>query len=439
MKKVAILGFGREGQSLLKFLKKSPQWKSAAITILDKNANLKTPRGIKAITGHNYLKELAKFDIVFRSPGIAFSQKEITSARRAGVTFSSATKLFFEQLEQLPKKPIIIGITGTKGKGTTATMLYEMLKAAHKKVILAGNIGLPMLDQLKAAAKAEMVILELSSFQLQDLRASPHIAVVLGITPDHLDAHKDMDEYVEAKKVITKYQKKTDHVFYVSDNEKAEHVAFQSSGIKHEIDPKNWRLFSQSNLRVPGAHMFANAVVAATVAKHLGASDEAILKAVKNFKGTQYRLQLVRELTVRPGISIQFYNDSAGTNPETAAAAAGAFKVPTVIIVGGRDKGLSYEPLREALRSSSVSKVILYGENQEKIAQELQNIKPVEHVLGSLKDAVIRAFVAALDICEKEHGNAVVLFSPAAASFDMFRDYKDRGEQFDAIVKKLKI
>ena len=377
MKKVAILGFGREGQSVLKFLKNSPEWKNSSITILDKNPALKPPRGIKIFKGPEYLKHLPDFDIVFRSPGIPFSLPAITSAKRKGVEFSSATKLFFDELNSsraasiMHHAPIVVGVTGTKGKGTVCALLYDILKADGRKVVLAGNMGAPMLDEINKIKRADFVILELSSFQLQDLKVSPPIAVVLNITPDHLDAHKNFDEYVDAKKAITKYQKRTDHVFYFGDNEKSEHIAFQSNGAKHIVDPAAWKLFDPAHLKIPGAHMFANAVIAATVAQHLGCHDGSIIKAVKAFKGTPYRLQLSRELALRPNISIQFYNDSAGTNPETAAAAVQAFKLPTVLIAGGKDKGLSYDALREALRASQVTKVILYGENQEKIAAEL--------------------------------------------------------------------
>jgi UDP-N-acetylmuramoylalanine--D-glutamate ligase len=446
IKKAAILGFGREGQSVLRYLRGSPAWKGVNITILDKDAQVKTPRGVGKMAGSQYLETLTDFDIVFRSPGIPYTLPEIQKAKRKGVIISSATKIFFEEIRSLQAtsykpqaRPIIVGITGTKGKGTTATLLYQILEATGKKVILAGNMGVPMLDELAKAKKVEIVVLELASFQLQDLKQSPDIAVVLHITPDHLDAHKDFEEYVESKRAIAAYQKKTDQVFYFGGNNWSEHIAYQSEGEKHLVEPERWKLFTQQDLAIHGKHMFANAVMAARVAGHLGAGDNAILKAVEAFKGTPYRLQFSRSIEVRPGIEIKFYNDSAGTNPETAAAAAKSFAEPVVLICGGKDKGLEYEPLRQGLLHSTVKHVVLYGENRDKIAAALGKQKPVELLGSDLTGVMRRALAVALNIADKEHHSVSVVFAPAAASFDMFTSYADRGAQFDAIVKKLKI
>src|SRR3989344_3124156 len=221
--KLAILGFGREGKSTLKFLKKSPQFRGAKIEILDKKFD------------RNYLKNLRRFELIFRSPGIPYNLPELVKARRAGVKFSSATKLFFGRLRGITLRqaqgnyrqkggPIIVGVTGTKGKGTTSTLLYKILKNAGFDVRLAGNIGKPALDLLpkisgnlrsrRRKSSSTFVILELSSFQLQDLEKSPPIAVILDVFPDHQDAHRNLREYYEVKTNIARYQKKGDKIFY---------------------------------------------------------------------------------------------------------------------------------------------------------------------------------------------------------------------------------
>ena len=201
---IAILGFGREGKSTLKFLKKSPSFKNAQISVLDKK------------TGKNYLKKLLNFDFVFRSPGVPYNLPEIQKAIKNGVKFSSATALFFDETKKR-KNVKIIGITGTKGKGTTSTLLYKILKACGKprtrasslrgrNVLLAGNIGKSPLDLIPKLKNNSIIILELSSFQLQDLKKSPDIAIILNIFPDHMDSHKTFSEYINAKSSISKFQ-----------------------------------------------------------------------------------------------------------------------------------------------------------------------------------------------------------------------------------------
>ena len=231
---IAILGFGREGKSVLKFLKKSSAYRYSEITILDKKFNA------------DYLKNLDRFDVIFRSPGVPFNLPEIQSAIKNGVKVSSATKLFFQQCPAP-----IIGITGTKGKSTTATLLYKILKNCAQKpwrkahtnkkysrhshynfasVYLAGNIGKPALEILPKLSKKSLVILELSSFQLQDLNYSPDVALVLDIFEEHLDKHKNFREYFDAKSNIARHQKKSDAIIYFADNKYSSAIAKKSIG-----------------------------------------------------------------------------------------------------------------------------------------------------------------------------------------------------------------
>lgn len=414
--RIAILGFGKEGKSTLAYLKQAPEYRNAEITILDRKQD------------RAYLRNLESYDLIIKTPGIPFSLPEIKKAFKKGVHFSSATELFFSKAQGL-----IVGITGTKGKGTTATLLYKMLKTSGLEVHLAGNIGRPMLDLLPKLTKKSITILELSSFQLQYITYSPQIAVVLDIFPDHLDAHANLKEYVDAKMGIAKNQKKQDAVYYVKGNRYSEKIAKASPGQKVIIDKKAFTLFSGQDMRVPGAHNFQNAVVAATIALRFGVKPEIIKKVVRGFRGLPLRLQFVVRLD-----GVDFYNDSASTNPYASAAAVRAFDRPSILIAGGKDKGFGYESLAEALRGSTVKLVVLYGENKSRIYMALKDCSMPVEMSPTLELAVRRAFTYARKVRSSEQGWAIV-FSPGAASFDMFADYKERGEAFNTIVKKLKV
>jgi UDP-N-acetylmuramoylalanine--D-glutamate ligase len=499
--KIAILGFGREGKSLLNFIQKRgltlPGKRLNAakkeIWVLDRNPRLKIPKGVKKQLGKNYLKNLSRFDIIFRSPGIPYNLPELKKARGAGGKFSSVIKLFFENC---PAQ--IIGITGTKGKGTTSTLIYKILKAANKKVFLAGNIGKSALDILPSLIRTTQrppagassaskwragknqhnstyVILELSSFQLQDLNISPHIAVVLDIFPDHQDSHQNLKEYYGAKTNIARYQKSKDLIFFSAfgrhNNRLSRWIAGKSRGRKIAVSERNFSLFKPEDLKIKGNHNFRNAVMAATVAGHLGVPKKTILKAVKNFRGLEHRLEFVRRIPLtiadksadrrgygnreKPRINprksaiIEFYNDSASTNPYTVAAAIKAFPSESkILIAGGYDKGLDYAPLARALSAKggaasrreypNVKLVILFGQNKKKILKAIRKSGVPIKLVNNLETAVKIAYKTAKIL----HSTFsvpyfIILFSPGAASFDQFQNYADRGKQFKKIVRSI--
>ena len=452
--KIAILGFGREGKAVLKFLKKSTQYKRAEISILDKKLN------------KNYLDNLADFDVVFRSPGVPYNLPEIQSAIKKGVKFSSATNLFFDIIRRpiqtkhglmqtirisprqvrVSPRPLIIGITGTKGKGTTSTLLYKILKATKKDVYLAGNIGKPAIEILPKLKKDSIVILELSSFQLQDLNPSaggPDIAVVLNIFEDHLDSHKNFNEYVNSKANIAKWQKKSDKIFYDASNKWSRWIAQKSKAAKipvysfqHSQEYEN-EIYLK-NLKIHGEHNLKNVAMATTVAQSFGIKPEIIKKVVENYRGMEHRLELVNSKILK-NLRINFYNDSASTNPYTAVAAVLAFpNQPKILICGGKDKNLDYAPLTKALKNSNTKMVILFGENKEKIKKVISKQKLVIREVKNLNHAIQLAYKVAKSLVTNCQLPVTILFSPAAASFDMFKDYKDRGDKFKEIVKGLK-
>lgn len=465
--KIAILGFSQEGKAVLKYLKKTAKYKNADITILDRDINIlrfnlnnKRSNLLGSQTGKDYLQNLEQFDVIFRSPGVPYNLPEIQNAIRKSIEFSSSTKLFFEEAKKVDCK--IIGITGTKGKGTTSTLLYKILKVAKKDVYLAGNIGKPAIELLPKIKKNSIVILELSSFQLQDLKQSPDTAVILNIFKDHLDSHKNFKEYVESKANIAKWQKKSNKIFYDADNKWSRWIAQKSPGKKIPVQYQNKEvglpniepiIFGKSDfqkfknvIKIPGEHNFKNAVMAAAVAKSLGVPEKIILKTIQNFRGLEHRLELVNSIkfdsknvhsNILKNVRINFYNDSAGTNPFTAVAAIKAFKEPKILIAGGKDKNLDYFPLAKALKNSNTELVILFGENKKKIKKQIAKSKVPIVLVKDLKPAVNLAYKTAKTLVASGYILVAVLFSPASASFDMFKNYKERGNKFKEFVLKL--
>ena len=409
--KIAILGFGREGKAIYKYIKRD----KSEIWILDKNPNISLPKNVKSSLGENYLDNLDDFDIIFRSPGIPYPLVAQRIKNKSKI--SSMTKLFFNEIQTL-KKPEIIGVTGTKGKGTTCTLIYQMLKNSGFKTVLGGNMGKPMIDYLSQSKKADFIVLELSSFQLQDMTMSPDIAVVVDMFPDHLDAHQNLKEYYDAKSNIGKYQKKSDVIFYYGNNPISVKVASKSPAIKKPVLPKN------NNLK-------KNFEMASAVARYCKCPQVTIDKTIKNFKGLEHRLEFVKSMN-----GINFYNDSAGTNPIATIAAIKSFDEPIILIVGGKDKGFNYGSLGTAIKNSTVKNVVLFGENKNKILKEIDSKKISCKIAKNLEEAVNIAFNEAKKI-KKSFKSVIVLFSPASASFDMFNNYAERGEKFKGAVDRI--
>lgn len=436
---IDILGFSREGQSVLRYLLAHPNAKKFSITIRDINPKTKKFRvgGVSYKLGPGYLASLGKSDIIIRSPGVPYLTRQIQDAKKAGVVITSPTQIFFEEVARFKLKnnshlPKLVGVTGTKGKGTVCALLFKMLKLGGKRAVLAGNMGRPMLDELEKAKKSDVVILELSSFQLQDMSLSPDVAVLLPITPDHLDHHKTLNEYIRAKSAIARNQKEEKSaIFYFSGSQISKKIAGLSSGKKIAVRVENFNLFSQQSLKLKGAHMFFNAVMAASVAEFLGVAKKTIAQAAQKFTSVEHRMQLARVVR-RNGRAVLFYNDSAGTNPETAAAAISAFSQPSILIAGGADKGLNFEPLKRALKKSSVVSVLLLGENKNKIARQIRACGKKIVFVKNLREAVKKSFSIGL-----KHQESVVVFSPASASFDSYSDYAQRGKAFISEVSKL--
>ena len=437
-KNVAVLGLGLEGRDLVGFLLEQ----GAIVTILDqKSAKELDFSGIdknkvKLITGRKYLSGLEKFEIIFRSPGIYRYKPEIVKAEKSGVIISSALKLFFDFC---PAK--IIGVTGTKGKGTTSTLIYEILKRDGKDVYLVGNIGKAYMELIPKLSEKSWVVMELSSFQLIDIDKSPNISVVLNITSDHMDWHKNQKEYVEAKKNIVRYQKSTDFAvinfdyeasknfseetlankFFVSSKDKVHGVYVKNSKIVLSIDRKIV-IGSVDKLLLRGEHNWENVTAGVCAAKLAGAKISSIKKTVFSFKGLEHRLELVRAVG-----EVTFYNDSFATGPQPTLAALKSFSEPITIILGGYDKGLDYGELCKYISKSNVRVVILIGDLAHSIDKELKKVNYKGTIINLGTSKMPKIVKTAY---ENTKSGGVVILSPAAASFDMFKDYKDRGNQF---------
>ncbi len=446
-KKIAVLGLGIEGEDSINFFLKC----ESDITVFDQKeekdldlTRLPT-KELKFVCGKNYLdSDFSEFDLIVRSPGIYRYSPQLLKAEKNGSKITSNVKLFFDLC---PSK--IIGVTGTKGKGTTSTLIYQILKTSNFDVHLGGNIGKPALSLLSSVKEDSIVVLELSSFQLIDLNISPHIAVVLNVTVDHMDWHKDRNEYVLAKENIVKHQSIDDFSVINQDYSDSKNFSKKTCAIVHffssktktngcyienreivlNVDKKEI-IGNVNDLLLRGKHNWEN-INAAVCASYLaGAKLTAIKQTVFNFKGLEHRLELVGDYK-----DITFYNDSFSTNPQTTIAAIKSFTEPLTLILGGSDKGLEYvEMAQEIFKTPNVKSIVLMGQIADQIQADL--------VKSNFKGKIVNLGMTTMEMVvekslELSKKGFVVLLTPATASFGMFTDYKDRGNKFKMIIEKL--
>lgn len=466
-KKIAVLGFSIEGLSTAKFLERH----NIRFSVLERNdpsdllpeaQEFLETRDQPLFTGPKHLDRLSEFDLVSRSQGIPLWNPKVIEAKDKGVEFTSTTKLFFEFCS-CP----IIGITGTKGKGTTATLIYEMLKISGFNVYLGGNIGQSPLDFIDKLKTSSWAVLELSSFQLEDLDKSPHIAVVLMVTQEHLNSqakdspnyHISASDYLGAKKNIVRFQDEEDYAVINADfpnslsfvkETKSKVIRFSTEKVLPEgayLEGDNLllcvrqtchRLSKKNDIFLRGEHNLQNVLAAAAVSYMAGVGVEGIEQVIKAFKGLEHRLEFVREVN-----GVRYYNDSFSTTPETAIAAIKSFTEPEVLILGGSDKGSDYSELgRVVVRSSNVRAVIIIGTTASKIETAIRKVQVgVTPQKGVNPIFLVGGGSSIGQIVRKAKGLSqpgdVVLLSPACASFDMFKNYKDRGRQFKDCVSQL--
>lgn len=428
---VALVGFDREGRASYDYFAR----RGDTITICDQKTDVVTPEGVTTQLGEGYLDGLDRFDVIVRTPGLS-AERILEKNPSVADKITSGTNIFFEAC---PTKNII-GITGTKGKGTTSTIVAEMLRAAGKTVHLGGNIGVPALGFIDEIAPGDWVVLELSSFQLSDIRHSPHIAVCLMVVPEHQDWHIDFVDYTNSKQNLFRFQDKNDTAIYFPNNTTSKEIASVSLATKIPYYAEPGAYIHEQNvcidthilckvdeIRLLGEHNWQNVCAAITVVWQITQDVNAIRSIVTSFSGLPHRLEYVGEKN-----GILYYDDSFGTTPETAMVALKSFLAPKVLIAGGSDKGASYQELAQVVATENVRAVITIGETGPAIKAALTNAGYMQVFEGGTTMTEIvhtaRSYANAGDI---------VLLSTASASFGLFKSYTDRGNQFKQAVLAL--
>jgi len=400
-KKVLIVGFGREGKSALRFLERyHPE---ADIFIRDKQYD-----------GDSYLDEIGDYDTVIKSPGIP-PDKRFKKAKH----LTTLTDIFFDACPGT-----VIGITGTKGKSTTATLTAHILKQFRPDVRLVGNVGNPALDYLEHSTRESVFVMELSSFQLTDIHYPPHIAVLLPIYREHLDYHKTFANYISAKANITKFQTSSDYLIYYAENKFCQKIAEKSKAQK-----KSFYKFA-GNTPLAGEANKINSAAAFTAANFLVPDGRAILASMQSFEPLPHRLEKIGVFR-----RIEFVNDSLATIPEATMHALETLgEGVETLIAGGHDRGINFSKLGKALSRSSVKTLILFPDTGDKIEKALKSVAPRTKIKILKTDKMHEAARFAF---ENTREGKICLLSPASSSFNLFKDYEARGNAFRQEVEKL--
>lgn len=430
---VAIVGYGVEGRSAL------PYWleKGADVTVCDQNPKIEVPQGVKTQLGSDYLNDLNRFDVVVRTVGM---HPQIILDKNPGIKDKLTTNLD-EFLRVCPTKNVI-GVTGTKGKGTTSTLILKMLEAAGKHAFLGGNYGIPAFSFLPQLTEDSWVVLELSSYMLYDIRHSPHIAVCLMVQPEHLDWHGDEDDYFRAKSNLFAHQNEKDIAIYYADNVTSHKIASNSPGrkITYYSEPGAYVkdgqimidetvLCSTSELKLLGKHNWQNVCAAATAFWQVAQMPDVIHNVLTTFTGLPHRLELVREID-----GLRYFNDSFGSDPYATMAAIDAIPGKKVAIVGGYERMIPLEEFAKHVKDSKeLRHLLLIGQSAARVAEALQKVGYKDFSLttsNNMPDILDEA----RELAQK--GDAVVL-SPGFASFDMFKNFEERGLAFKQAVNDL--
>lgn len=449
-KKVSFIGLGRSHRELLPMFVS----KGAIVTLRDKRtheqigeeADKLEALGIKLTLGENYLENLCEEDIILRTPGMNYFTPALQQARESGAFVTSEMELFFDLC---PCK--IYAVTGSDGKTTTTTVISEFLKAQGFSVFLGGNIGFPLLPRIEQIGPDDRAVVELSSFQLISMRKSPDVAVITNVAPNHLDVHKDMQEYIDAKRNIYLHQGGISRTVINADNEitasflpeiRGEAMQFSrritpdlgcylaedgtlTMNDRHSVTP----VLHMDEIRIPGIHNVEN-YLAAISAVWGEVSKENIVSVAKNFGGVEHRIEFVRELD-----GVTWYNDSIASSPTRTIAGLNSFKQKLILIAGGYDKKIPFEPLAPKI-IEKVKVLILMGVTAPKIEAAVTSCEAYDpdkltilHV-SSMQEAVQKA----REVAEK---GDIVSLSPACASFDLYPDFEARGRHFKELVNAL--
>ncbi|MBU3187937.1 UDP-N-acetylmuramoyl-L-alanine--D-glutamate ligase [Clostridium estertheticum] len=445
-KKVGVVGIGVSNIPLIHFLVKL----QAIVTAFDKKnqsmlgaaaIDLKED-GVKLILGENYLNDLTGFDVIFKTPSMRIDNPALLRAKQGGTYITSEMEEF---IKYCPAK--IFGVTGSDGKTTTTTIIYNILKSEGYKTWVGGNIGNPLFANIEEITKDDKVVLELSSFQLMTMNVSADVAVVTNLSPNHLDIHKDIEEYIDAKKNIFKYQSNQDLLILNKDNDLTYELRKEAMGrVKYFsiIDKVKDGAYFQDNklfimndivcnldeIKLKGMHNVQN-LLTAFCATQEDASVASMRKIATTFIGVEHRGEFVREVE-----GVKYYNDSIASTPTRTIASLKAFEKPVILIAGGYDKKIPFEPLAEEAYLN-IKTLILVGATKYKIKEVFESVLKEKKIsleiilVEDFNEAILKAKLVA------KPGDIVTL-SPACASFDMFKDFAARGNKFKEIVMALK-
>lgn len=434
-KKILILGFGREGQSTYKLIRK--YIKEQTLYIADRKENfeknyefLSQDKNIKCISGEGYLEDLEEYDVIMKSPGISF----------VGLDTSKFYNNIKSQLELLLEffDMFTIGITGTKGKSTTSSLIYKVLKEQNVKSMLLGNIGVPVFDYIDTIPNDTTLILEMSSHQLEYMKLSPNISILLNIYPEHLDHYESFEKYAEAKCNIFKYQNKSDYFIYNSDDETINKFLKDEEAKKYKVSLKgNGDIYLKGeniyfndkeiyNINTPrnllGEYNLNNIMFALAVSEILKLDISKTIKSISDFKTLEHRLEFVGEYN-----GILYYDNSIATIPKATIEAVKALKNVDTLIIGGMDRGLDYTDFIKFLNESDISNIICMPKTGHDIAKNLKDGRA--YVVNTLDEAV--------EIAKKHTTKGrVCLLSPAAASYGFFKNFEEKGNIYKELVKK---
>ena len=439
-KNIVVLGLGVSNRPLVRLLLRY----GCTVTGCDKTPYEKLDQevlelerqGCRLQTGESYLDNLAA-DLVFRTPGMHPENPALVGLRQNGAQVTSEMEVFFELCPCT-----ILAVTGSDGKTTTTTLISEMLKAAGKTVWLGGNIGTPLLPILDEIKVTDFAVVELSSFQLMDMRRSPHVAVVTNLAPNHLDVHKDMDEYVEAKKNLFRFQMADDVLVINADNDIT--ADFKGNGSTRAFSRKGTgdvclsdgiicrdgvAVLDTKDIVIPGVHNVENYMAAILAVEGL-VEDEIIRKVARSFGGVEHRIELVR---VKDGV--KYYNDSIASSPSRTIAGLNSFNEKVLLIAGGYDKHIPYDVLGPVI-CSHVKRLYVNGATAGQIRAAVENAP--EYAPGNPEIIDCGDFTTAVRSAASDaKAGDIVLMSPASAAFDQFKNFMVRGDYFKKLIKEL--
>lgn len=445
-KKILILGFGKEGESTYLFLRK--HFPEKKLEIVDKNMNLLTDKpyllediNVEVVLGEDYFRDIDYFDIVLKTPGISLKDFDISKFENK---ITSQLELL---LEFVPC--YTIGITGTKGKSTTSSLIYQMIKEQGKDVMLLGNIGEPIFNDIDDMKKDTILVLELSSHALEFVKKSPNIAILLDIYEEHLDHYSSMEKYIEAKFNVAKFQSKNDIFIYNASNRYIQEFNFdykksdyaiieEDSELSKTLNLKSdnyvlinedriyfnkTKLFdSKLNMQLKGKHNENNVLFVLTVAKILNLDMEKAKNTIENFKNLEHRMEFVAEIN-----DVKYYNDSIATIPEATINAVDALKNVNTLLVGGKDRGVELDSLYEYLKKSNIENIICLPKTGEYVFNSLKDTNKKCYLVKDMPEAVKLAK-------EVTKPNTICLLSPAASSYGYFKNFEERGKIYKECV-----